>query len=239
VELPDHPILESAVFRIKICGVTVALDAELAAEAGADAVGLNFYAPSPRCVTPAQAREIVCHLPPEVARVGVFVNATADELRRLIDEGTVNVLQLHGDESPGLLAQLPGCQIIKAFRCRDSRLEEDVACFVESARQLGCPPAAVLLDAARPGRYGGTGRTADWSQATGLVAQLGGLPLVLAGGLSPDNVAEAIRTVRPAAVDTASGVETCPGRKDPERIRQFVRRALEAFAGTEAGLPRA
>jgi phosphoribosylanthranilate isomerase len=222
------------VFCVKICGVRVAADAEVAAEAGADAIGLNFYPRSPRCVGEAEARGVVRHLPAAVARVGVFVNAPADELQRLAEAVGLDLLQLHGDEPPELLAQLRGFRVIKAFRGPAASIDR-VRAFLETARQLGCTPAAVLVDAYQPGVYGGTGHAVDWTQAAGLVSQLGGIPLVLAGGLTPGNVADAIRTVRPAAVDTASGVETEPGRKDPQAVRHFVHRARAAFLG--AGLP--
>lgn len=198
--------------RVKVCGVTREQDAVAAAEAGADAIGLNFWSGSKRYVTPQRARDIVRAMPPLVQAVGVFVNATADEIRRVVDETGIGAVQLHGDEPPEACEGLR-VPVIKAFRVDES------TDFAAVARY---PVQAVLFDA--PGAtFGGHGTTFDWSLLPARVD----VPVVLAGGLTPENVADAVRMVRPWAVDVASGVETAPGLKDAERMRLFVRAAKE------------
>lgn len=222
------------VFRVKICGVTDPHDARYCSEAGADAIGLNFYAASPRYVCPALARQIAQGLPSTVVKVGVFVNAAIEDVLRTCDEVGLDAVQLHGDETPQMLARLGGRPAIKAFRCdgRDSRL---VIEFVRQCQDLGCCPCAVLIDASRPGAYGGTGQTADWPTVRELSGLLGDTPIILAGGLRPDNVVAAIQATRPAAVDTASGVESSPGRKDSNLVREFVRNARDALGRLRHG----
>lgn len=215
-------------FRVKICGVTDPHDALCCSEAGADAIGLNFYAASPRYVCPEMARQIAQGLPSTVVKVGVFVNAAIEQVLRTCDEVGLDAVQLHGDETPQMLARLGVRPAIKAFRCdgRDSRL---VIEFVRQCQDLGCRPCAVLIDASRPGAYGGTGQTADWPTVRELSGLLGDTPIILAGGLRPDNVVAAIQATRPAAVDTASGVESSPGRKDSNLVREFVHHARDAL----------
>jgi phosphoribosylanthranilate isomerase len=241
-------------FRIKICGITTPDDALLAAEAGADAIGLNFYEKSPRCVTGAQAAEIVERLredypPEEVQVVAVCVNQTLDELLWTIRDadlyGPGFCLQLHGDEPPELLRDLrahgigaeghllhvtghvPMVPVIRAFRCQSGDFSRERA-YLSECRRLGALPQAVLFDAWQPGAYGGTGAALDWqtlrSQRDGF-----GLPVILAGGLAPDNVAAAIATARPDGVDVASGVESAPGKKDYSKTMAFVAAAKQAF----------
>lgn len=215
-------------FHIKICGVTRPEDAAAAAAAGADAIGLNFYAESPRCVSEAQARAILAAAGGEMTRVGVFVNAPAAEVARTADALELAYVQLHGDEPPETLAELAGRQVIRAFRM-DGRGLDPLEEYLERCDELGALPAAVLIDAHRPDQYGGTGTTVDWQLLVDQRSQLGGLPLILAGGLNCENVEEAIGVVKPSAVDTASGVEVSPGIKDPEAIAQFVALARQAF----------
>ena len=207
-------------FRIKICGITTVEDALLAAEAGADAIGLNFYERSPRYVTTERAKEICEALPASVAKVGVFVNSLPKGIVATAERVGLSAIQLHGDEGPDFLGLLGKLPVIKAFRCRESTLSS-VRAFLDL-----CPesshPAAVLLDAHAPGNYGGTGEILDWQRLHAERHQLLGLPLILAGGLTPQNVAEAIRIAQPDAVDTASGVETSPGKKDAVKVRAFV-----------------
>ena len=217
-----------ALFRIKICGITNIEDAIAVADAGADAIGLNFYSGSPRSVTPSQAQQIAAALPSKMTKVGVFVNSPADEVARLCEEVGLDVVQLHGDEPPEILGMLAPRVIVRAFRCRESGFESLID-YVGQCRDAGHAPAAVLVDAYQPGSYGGTGAVVDWHQVPNLAHELPDTPIVLAGGLRPENVAEAIRDARPAAVDTASGVESSPGRKDPKLVREFVRNALVAF----------
>lgn len=194
--------------RVKICGLTRLEDARAAARLGADAVGFNFWPGSKRYVAPHAARAVVDRLPPFVTPVGVFVNQTEEEIRTAAAAAGVRVLQLHGDESPELCARMP-LPVVKAVR-------------VESARSLDAlgayPVAAFLLDAPSGG-FGGSGSTFDWSLLEG-VAELG--PVILAGGLTPENVAGAVRAVRPYAVDVASGVESAPGVKDVARMARFI-----------------
>jgi phosphoribosylanthranilate isomerase len=217
-------------FRVKICGVTTPEDARTAAEAGADAVGLNFYPKSPRYLAPEAARAVAGAVPRGVVKVGLFVNAPVEEVCRAFDGLGLDLVQLHGDEPPQVLADLEGRPVMRAFRLGPEGMLP-VGEYLGQCEQLGRMPELVLLDAFRKGAYGGTGEVADWSAAKTYrpVGDRPLPPLVLAGGLTPENVAEAIRTVRPAAVDTASGVESAPGRKDPELVRRFVRAAIEAL----------
>ncbi|MCY3556289.1 MAG: phosphoribosylanthranilate isomerase [Gemmatimonadetes bacterium] len=193
--------------RIKICGITNEADAAAAVRAGADALGFIFYEGSPRCVTPGRAAEIVAGLPPFVVPVGVFVNASADDVDGICGAVGIQVVQLHGDEPPGFCEAL-GRPVIKAFRVRDASWKSDAE---------GYPVDAVLLDTYAEDRYGGTGATFDWWLVEGSPHRV-----ILSGGLNPDNVAEAVSCVRPYGVDTGSGVEREPGRKDHGKIRDFV-----------------
>jgi phosphoribosylanthranilate isomerase len=161
----------------------------------------------------------------------VFVDASPVEVGRIADQVGLDVLQLHGHEPPSAVLQLAARPVVKAFRCRREDVPQVIA-YVKDCEALGCPPQAVLIDAFQPGSFGGTGRLADWSLIDALKSALAGLPVILAGGLRPDNVAEAIRVARPVAVDTASGVESRPGKKDENLVRQFVQNALTAFAAS-------
>lgn len=209
-------------FRIKVCGVTRAEDARVAADAGADAIGLNFYAKSPRFVTADSARAIRDAVADCVRVVGVFVNETPERIAELIDAVGLDAVQLHGDEPFDAVAALPaGVPVVRAFRVGAEGLGPagDYASAVAGA---GRPLAAALVDAAAAGAYGGTGKTVDWALVRRQSDCLAGTPIVLAGGLQPGNVAAAIREVRPAGVDVASGVESQPGIKDAELVRDFV-----------------
>ncbi|HZY03634.1 MAG TPA: phosphoribosylanthranilate isomerase [Anaeromyxobacteraceae bacterium] len=199
--------------RVKICGVTRVEDALQAARLGADALGFNFWPGSKRFLHPAAARAIVDRLPPFVTPVGVFVNQPEEEMRRAAEESGVRVLQLHGDEPPGLCARLP-LPVVKAVR---------VAAPLALTALEAYPVAAFLLDAPSAG-WGGSGATFDWSLAEGLA---GLRPIILAGGLTPENVAAAARRLRPYAVDVASGVESAPGVKDVARMARFIAAARE------------
>ncbi|HEX4130954.1 MAG TPA: phosphoribosylanthranilate isomerase [Pirellulales bacterium] len=217
-----------SLFRIKICGVTNVADALAAAEAGADAIGLNFYAQSRRYVSPAEAAKIVAALPPAVSKIGVFVNSPVEEVRAIRESLGLDAVQLHGDETAHHLAALIDVPTIKALRYGPGGLMMVYAQLMAYS-QVQAAPIAVLLDAYQPGEYGGTGQTFDWDHAAKY--QLGARqpPLILAGGLTAENVAEAIARVGPAAVDTASGVESSPGHKDADKMRRFVTAAREAF----------
>jgi phosphoribosylanthranilate isomerase len=213
---------------VKICGVTCAEDALVVAAAGADAIGLNFYPQSRRYVEPGRAEAIVAELPADLWKVGLFVNATAEQINGICQYLALDLIQLHGDEPPELVAELQGRVIVRAFRCGPAGLGP-ASDYLERCQTLGSAPDFVLLDAFQPNQYGGTGRTADWGRLQSELARLGGVPWVLAGGLNPENVSEAIRRFRPDGVDTASGVERDAGRKDPQRVREFVRAALAAW----------
>ena len=214
-------------FRIKICGVTNVDDALAAAAAGADAIGLNFYANSPRCVSHEAAAQIVSALPSGIKKVGVFVNANADEIRGLSADLPLDLIQLHGDEEPAFLAGLIGTPAMRAFRPVGSL--EGIQAYLDKCDRLNCRPEMVLIDAFRKTAYGGTGETADWDAIRTSRSLLRGLPIVLAGGLTAENVAKAIAAVEPDGVDSASGVELSPGRKSPDLIRAFVAQAKRAF----------
>jgi phosphoribosylanthranilate isomerase len=197
---------------VKICGITSAEDALAAVEAGADLLGFNFYRRSPRYVSPGEARRIASVLPERVARVGVFVNVDEPEaVARIVSESGVGAAQLHGDETPEFCARLGGVSVIKALR---------VGRGFSVERALAYKTDALLLDAYERDAFGGTGRTFDWSLARAARAFVP--KLFLAGGLTPENVAEAVRAVGPFAVDVCSGVETSPGRKSFSLMRRFV-----------------
>ncbi len=201
---------------VKICGITSIEDARVAVDAGADAVGFVLWPGSPRYVSRETARDIAATLPPFVSRVGVFVDPTSDELRDAAEEIGLDVLQLHGNEDLDALAPLPR-RVLKAVRVGPGFDPEE-------ALQHAGKVAGLLLDAkAEGGLPGGTGRTFDWSLARAV--RLHASYVVLAGGLTPENVAGAIKLVRPDAVDVSSGVESSPGRKDPDKVRAFIRAA--------------
>ncbi|MBN9119430.1 MAG: phosphoribosylanthranilate isomerase [Planctomycetes bacterium] len=203
--------------RIKICGVTTPEAARLAAAAGADAVGLNFYPQSPRYVTPQRAAELVRTLPAFTAPVGVFVGVPMRQVCAVAFQLGLRGVQTYDDrppeEDPFPFAHVP------AFRVKDAAGLEHVRRFVEAATALGRKPAAVLIDSHVEGVMGGSGHRAPWELLKGFDP---GVPVVLAGGLTPENVAEAVARVRPWGVDVASGVESAPGVKDPDKVAQFV-----------------
>lgn len=198
--------------RIKICGITSLDDAHAAVECGAHALGFNFYPPSPRYITPDAARRIVSKLTPEVLTVGVFVNiSSATTVEGIAAASGVGAVQLHGDESPQYCRELKGMPIIKALR---------VGAGFNASEAAGYDVDAILLDSFNPSGRGGTGHTFDWSlarQAREFVRKL-----YLAGGLTPENVSDAIIAVQPYAVDVCSGIESAPGKKDLTRMRRFV-----------------
>jgi phosphoribosylanthranilate isomerase len=203
--------------RVKVCGITNLEDALSALEAGAEMLGFNFYARSPRCLSPEAARRIVERLPAGVECVGVFVNEGApEEVARIARESGVGAVQLHGDETPEFCRALRGLMTIKALRVGPDFTTEAAAAY---------PTDAVLLDAYVAGEWGGTGHTFDWSLARRTREAIS--KLFLAGGLRPENVAEAVAAVHPYAVDVCSGVETSPGRKSLPLLRRFVERVRE------------
>jgi phosphoribosylanthranilate isomerase len=202
--------------RVKICGVTNLADALAAVQAGADALGLNFYEKSPRHVSLQTAAEIASQLPPFVMRVGLFVNAPEELVTRAIGECGLTMLQFHGEEPPDFCTQF-GLMSMKAFRIRD----------IESLKQIPeFHTDAYLLDAFSAAARGGTGETFNWDLA--VEAQKFGKPIFLAGGLTPENVADAVRKVRPFGVDVSSGVESAPGKKDHAKVRAFIKTVKSA-----------
>ena len=205
---------------VKVCGITSQDDAALAVAAGADAIGFVFWPRSPRAVSPEHAATIARQLPEAVLRVGVFVDASSEEMTGVADTVGLDLLQLHGEEPPSALAGLPR-PVLKAIRVGHGFSQDEALRYVASA-------AGILVDTRLPGEplRGGTGVPFDWSLVKGLAERVAFL--VLAGGLGPSNVAEAIRAVRPHAVDVSSGVEAAPGRKDPEKVRAFVEAARSA-----------
>jgi len=215
-------------FRIKICGITSVEDALAAVDAGADAIGLNFYQKSPRYIDSHYARPIADNVGNSVKRIGVFVNESILTIPQTAHNVGLDAIQLHGDESPELVTALHPLAVIRARRMDDrgvSAIAEDLA----ACKAAGRLPDAVLVDAMTPGRYGGTGETVSWAGLADYRKWVGDVPLILAGGLTPENVAEAIRIVHPDGVDTASGVESSPGVKDVEKMRSFVAAAKAAF----------
>ena len=196
--------------KVKICGVTNAADALAAAGAGADMIGLNFYEGSPRHITLATAVEIHRALPPFVLRVGVFVNPTEAIVLRTLGECGLSLLQFHGDEPSRFCTQF-GAMSLKAFRIQNA---------ASLANLENYQTDAFLLDAHSKSGLGGTGETFNWNLA--VEAQRFNKPIFLAGGLTPENVADAVRQVRPFAVDVSSGVESAPGKKDLARVKAFI-----------------
>ncbi|NHM27936.1 phosphoribosylanthranilate isomerase [Desulfofundulus sp. TPOSR] len=196
--------------KVKICGITDISSALAAAEAGADALGFVF-APSPRRITPSQACRICRELPPFISRVGVFVDAPLEEVRAVAEYCGLDAIQLHGSESPDYCRSL-GRRVIKAFRVGDE---------IDPVELSGYPADAILLDTFVAGQKGGTGQPFDWQLAAGLKLSR---PLILAGGLTPENVGRAVAIVQPYGVDVSSGVEKDgqPGKKDPDKIRRFI-----------------
>ncbi|HEY1601281.1 MAG TPA: phosphoribosylanthranilate isomerase [Pirellulales bacterium] len=219
-------------FRIKICGITRPEDATAAIDAGADAIGLNFYRASSRFVEVGAAKKIMDVIRGRVLAVGVFVDAPPEEVHAITNELRLELVQLSGNETANqvseLKAQLGQTPIMQAVRVGPQG-DHEVLAHLAACRDLGCLPQMILWDAYDATQFGGTGRVADWQSAARFAASGGFTPLVLAGGLRPDNVAEAIRTVRPQGVDTASGVEVRPGVKDFEKMRSFVAAARGAF----------
>ncbi|PLX96808.1 MAG: phosphoribosylanthranilate isomerase [Desulfuromonas sp.] len=207
--------------KVKICGITRVEDALHACMSGADALGFVFYAKSSRCVTPEKAKEIVAALPPFVTTVGLFVNETPVRIREIVATVGLDVVQLHGDESPEACAYAPQ-RVVKALRVKDAASLADHTDYTTSA---------LLLDAWVAGAYGGTGEVFNWDLAAEVARKR---PVILAGGLTPENVAQAITAVQPYAVDVSSGVESAPGKKDATKVAAFIRAAKMA-SGFERG----
>ena len=194
--------------KVKVCGITGYEDAALALDNGVDALGFNFFPRSPRFINPLEARRIIDRLPPLTLCVGLFVNVPGqDEINEIARAAGVHVLQLHGDESPEYCRRLGNWPLIKAVRIGKDAMPENLDAF---------PVRAFLLDSKDDILFGGTGKPFDWTRALGIKKIR---PVILAGGLRPENVSEAIRIVMPYAVDVCSGVESQPGKKDPEKVK--------------------
>jgi phosphoribosylanthranilate isomerase len=206
--------------RIKICGITNLGDALAAVEAGADALGLNFYPGGPRYIEPEEAERIVAALPPFVTPVGVFVNESRRVLQSVAARCDLRTVQLHGDELPADVAALAPLAVIKAFTVGRGFRPQVLKAY------KGC--AAFLLDTRVKGKRGGTGKSFDWQQARRARAYG---RVILAGGLTPENIEDAIATVKPYGVDVCTGVERRPGKKDLRRLREFIRRARAPQSG--------
>ncbi|MFA4903376.1 MAG: phosphoribosylanthranilate isomerase [Desulfobaccales bacterium] len=204
--------------KIKICGITNLEDALLAADLGANALGFIFYPKSSRCVAPDAARAIIAQIPPFVMSVGVFVDEEAAVVQNLAARVGLDWVQVHGQESPDYCRSL-GRRVIKGFRIKDESSLKDLEPFQGAVQ-------AFLLDTYKKGQVGGTGETFDWRLAR--EAKRYG-QIILAGGLNPDNVAQAIKVAQPQAVDTASGTEAAPGKKDPEKLRAFFAKVEGVF----------
>jgi phosphoribosylanthranilate isomerase len=196
--------------KVKICGITCKEDAEAAVRFGADAIGFVF-ADSPRKITPSAAKDIISSLPPFIATVAVFVNEDEEEVRRTVNFCGLSILQFHGDETPSYCSKFP--RAIKAFHIKG---REDI----EKIREYNV--SAWLLDTYCEDKRGGTGKTFDWGIAKELIKEG---RVILSGGLTPENVAQAIKTVSPYAVDVSSGVEEYPGKKDHQKIKAFINKA--------------
>ncbi|MDE2887083.1 MAG: phosphoribosylanthranilate isomerase [Gemmatimonadota bacterium] len=196
--------------RVKICGITNPEDALFSVAHGVDALGFIFYKPSPRYVHPERVSNIVSALPPFVTPVGVFVNKAREEIVETVRSTGIRAVQLHGDETPADCLGYP-TPVIRALRVGDG---------FNPASLSDYPVNTFLLDTDKKGRYGGTGETFDWRFARAATAHG---RIILSGGMDPSNVADAVRTVKPYAVDCGSGVEAAPGRKDHARIREFLR----------------
>jgi phosphoribosylanthranilate isomerase len=198
--------------RVKICGITNLADAMAAIEAGADALGFVF-APSPRQLTLSEAARIIDRLPPLIFKVGIFVNEGLHEVQRIMAACPLHLAQLHGSEDPEYCREVFDQRVIKSFQVRDESVLEDIPHY-----RVG----AYLLDAYHPELKGGSGHTFDWDIAR-LATELG--PIILSGGLTPENVAQAVAQVRPYAVDVSTGVESAPGKKDHDCVREFIHKA--------------
>ena len=209
--------------RVKICGITNAEDGNLAASLGASAIGFVFWPDSPRCVTPDQAAVIGASIGPLTTKIGVFVDAGAGEIERIVVDAGLDVVQLHGSE-PRDLADRVGRPVIRSVAC-------DATGPVPAFEEIPAS-ATVLFDAHDPRRHGGTGRRANWAEAERWAERR---RVILSGGLRPSNVAEAIAAVRPYAVDVSSGVEEAPGRKDSAKLRAFFAAVASAEAGAATG----
>jgi phosphoribosylanthranilate isomerase len=200
--------------KVKVCGTTRLKDALLAVECGADAIGFIFYKKSPRCVSAKTAKEICSKLPPFIHRVGVFVNETADTINRIAERCGLDAVQLHGDESPAFCKKIKH-RVIKVVRVKDAASLKEMSRYAVDG---------FLFDTYKEDQWGGTGKVFDWELVT-RAKKYG--PVIIAGGLNPRNVKAAIQKVQPYGVDVSSGVEQSPGKKDPKKVKAFLKAVRE------------
>ena len=201
--------------RAKICGITRIQDIQSAVNAGADAIGFVFFPPSPRSVSKAQAKELIQHVPAYVQAVGLFVNASADEILQILKDVPLDILQFHGDETPEQCQRIAAQAGRRWYKAIQVKPDLDVIAEIQNYQAAGA--SAVLLDAWHPELKGGTGHSFDWAQFPKL-----DIPLILAGGLKPENIEDAIRTTGAYAVDVSGGVESSKGMKDQQLIERFM-----------------
>ncbi|HON58641.1 MAG TPA: phosphoribosylanthranilate isomerase [Smithella sp.] len=194
--------------QVKVCGITSQPDAEMAAQCGASVLGFIFYQPSPRYIQPDEAGKIIEALPEAIISVGVFVNEKLETVKKISDDLALDMIQLHGDESPDYCRQFPAARVIKALHLQNRRDVEEA---------LSYDAAAILADSRRRNLYGGTGEISDWELARNVREKK---PLILSGGLRPENIRDALHAVAPDALDINSGVESAPGKKDHEKLRR-------------------
>lgn len=211
--------------RIKICGVTEPADATMCADYGADAIGINFHPGSPRYVNPQQSQPLLRAVHPLMSSVGVFVGLPMRQITAMAYQMGLRGVQYHGENRE--LADAFPFSLISAFRIRDQKSITAIHTYLEMTRSFGSPPGAILVDAYVEGQHGGTGQTAPWELLKNFKP---GVPWILAGGLTPENVGEAVRLLKPDGVDVASGVESAPGKKDPAKVKAFIDNARQAAA---------
>ncbi len=237
-----NPTTKGWPFRIKICGITTLADAMMAEAAGADALGFNFYPRSMRCTTSAQVAEIKSQLSDKMQSIGVFVNQDSASIRQFANELQLDAIQLHGDETIEIMDLLSQYCVIRCIRPPTESASID-QWLNHCQTWISAGVQAILIDAPPLGRrsdsdsnpadaFGGTGQSTNWTFAAELAHHLT-VPLILAGGLNPSNVADAIHTVNPTAVDVASGVESFPGKKNSTQLESFISRAHQAFRETD------
>ncbi len=221
---------------VKICGIRDTATAENVAKLMPDAIGLNFYPQTPRAIPVETAAKIVRQLPQEIEPVGLFVNHAAEEIRSICDQCNIRTVQLHGDEPPQLLADLQAnvadLKIIRAYRMGTEELDP-LEKYLADCDRLNAKIFACLIDARVEGMYGGSGRTAPWDSLAEEYQRDEWPRLILAGGLTPENVSIAVRTVRPWGLDVAGGVESSPGEKDLKLVERFITTAREALNGNQ------
>lgn len=216
-------------FQIKICGIRTVSDALWAMDCGADAIGLNFHRESTRCVEYGYARQIADAVSPQVLAVGVFVNWAPHDISQAVTRYGLAAIQLHGDETPESLLSLPSIPIIRAFRCDESNIDRCLA-YLEACDRSGRMPDAILVDAWDARQFGGTGCRVKSEVFERFHRECPHIARILAGGLTAENVADAIQNTSPDGIDVASGVESVAGVKDPEKVQAFVEAARSAFA---------